>query len=281
MCAVHLLVLYCGALICANVTIVAYVTSSDLDDESPESRSQGAWWHLVSNAIYLIPYIPYAIVTRPACLGGLDGSGRQRADILIRYIVIVAVFSSLHHAFEYDTKLTHALHTAPIKLLMRYIDWSVARLSATVGIYCAMGLEDLMVLARPRAEDWWLRSCVVTLAWILISAAVMNEMRYVASRPFSEESILGSIVCGVAANGIPFTIALCMGGLPLCRVVGRHLIGSPQGIAGTLSLLSGLGGGLCTRLKGDDDSGVVHAMWHFATSSILGSTMILIFDKDA
>ena len=137
-----------------------------------------------------------------------------------------------------------------------------------------------MLLARPLPEDWWVRSCVMTLSSALITAAVMNDMRYVAAEPFSEESILGSIVGGVIANGIPFGIALCIGGLSLCRVVSRHLFMSMQGIAGSLSLLASLGSALCTRLEEDDDTGVVHALWHVATSSILGSTMVLIFDKD-
>ena len=264
-----------------NTVVAVLFTHWQFDDANPAAKSVGAWWHMASNCVFLMPIVPHVIQGRPVSIGGLHPNALQRSNLLLVYVFVMATISFVHHSMQYDTSRIYVSDPAMapvIPILWRSIDWSLSRLSPAVGVYATLGVYDLVWIARPNPRDWWIRNLVA--AWTAAGGVlvVMNDMRYMASSPFSDASIAGSVAWGVGLTVAPFVVVCIGGGYRTIEVVCSHYCGCPHGFIRTANLVVCVVATFCTRVEGDDSSGFVHSMWHFTTASILAAAMCLVFD---
>ena len=260
-----------------NAAVAMLFLYWDAEDDKPDEESGGAWWHMVSNCVFLLPMIPFAIHARPTAAGGMHMRALSRANLLLTYVFVMSTISFLHHSMEYmPSRLYKSYKTVP--LLWRSIDWSLARMSVAVGVHATLGIEDLVRIARPSPQHWWIRNLVTYSAAGALVLVAMNDMRYVASEPFSDASVTGTVLWGIGATVMPLVLIAVVGGTPTLAVLWSHYFGWPHGLLRTTNLVVCVLAAATTRIEGDDDSGMVHSMWHLTTASILAAAMCLVFD---
>ena len=130
----------------------------------------------------------------------------------------------------------------------------------------------------PRESQWWIRALVRGLHLLLISATVLNDMRHVAMGPFKEQGVYESGLFGVIATLIPLLIVITVGGTPILKALAKHFIGTPHAIIRTINIVMCLLASALTRTKGDDDTGVIHSLWHVSTACLIAGAITITFD---
>ena len=112
-----------------------------------------------------------------------------------------------------------------------------------------------------------------------LAVAILNDVRNIATTPFSDASVYEAAVLGGSASFLPLIAAVCVGGMRVATPLVTNFMGHPHGWLRTLSLLVCISAALVTHDASNDDAGLVHTMWHFSTASVIASTVALIRDN--